>query len=493
MLNISRQLAKQLRSVFRRALQITVSHADHIVWLQSDATGLRIRAQNHHAIVEFHQPAPAAMTEAVPITMEALAACEGAKSEETITIDRRPDETVVLRWEDRSVPQTFQVDAKKVRVDPPAAFPENWSSNPPQLLNAISDAMKILSPDASRYATNCVQLRPRDGRIAATDSRQLLIQTGFEFPGEGDLLVPRTTVFGCRELDADQPIEVGVAANHCVFRTGPWTIWLPLDKQGRYPRVEDIIPTTSAAQTRVSLAAEDLAFLLDVVPRLPEETEHVGRVTLDCNGSVALLAKGDGVSSVTQVVLRNSRRDGNEVRLNTDRQYLVRAAQLGFRELEIHAAESPLVCRDDRRVYLWAPLLEMPVLTAGTDAVQIASTLKTTTSHRATRHIPPPRRSRPTPERTTRMSHNRIAATLTGSATPTVNGSAQHVAEPNEPADQSTSFATVLCEAEAVKASLRDAHGQVSRLIAALKRHRRQSKLMQSTLASLKQLQTLEV
>lgn len=90
------------------------------------------------------------------------------------------------------------------------------------------------------------------------------------------------------------------------------------------------------------------------------------------------------------------------------------------------------------------------------------------------------------------MSHNRIAATLAGSSPLPVNGSAQPVAEPNEPADQSTNFGTVLREAEAVKTSLREAHSQVSRLIAALKRHRRQSKLVQTTLASLKQLQTLD-
>lgn len=91
------------------------------------------------------------------------------------------------------------------------------------------------------------------------------------------------------------------------------------------------------------------------------------------------------------------------------------------------------------------------------------------------------------------MSHNRIAATLAGSATPPVNGSVPPAREASEPSDQSTSFGTVLREAEAVKTTLRDAHGQVSRLITALKRHRRQSRLVQSTLASLKQLQTLEV
>ena len=91
------------------------------------------------------------------------------------------------------------------------------------------------------------------------------------------------------------------------------------------------------------------------------------------------------------------------------------------------------------------------------------------------------------------MPHNRIAATLAGSAVEPTNGSTLIVTEPNVSADQSTSFISVLQEAEAVKASLREAHSRVSRLIIALKRNRRQSKLMQTTLASLKQLQSLEV
>ena len=90
------------------------------------------------------------------------------------------------------------------------------------------------------------------------------------------------------------------------------------------------------------------------------------------------------------------------------------------------------------------------------------------------------------------MPHNRIAATLAGSTPEPTNGSPLPGTEPNTAADPTTSFGTVLSEAEAVKASLREAHSRVSRLITALKRNRRQSKLMQSTLASLKQLQSLE-
>ena len=231
MLTFSRQLAKQIRAVFRRALQISTSQTDQVVWLVADDSGLRVRAQNERATAEYHLRG-AAVTEALPVTMEALAACEGTRADEIVSSELNADGMVVLRWTDRSIPHSFQFDAKKIRPDPSPTLPETWASNPPRLLNALNDAMKIVPPDATRYATNCVQLRPNGGRIAATDTHQLLIESGFTFPGNSDVLIPRTTLFGSRELPTDQSVEVGVTANHGVFRVGPWTFWLTLVNAG---------------------------------------------------------------------------------------------------------------------------------------------------------------------------------------------------------------------------------------------------------------------
>ena len=55
-----------------------------------------------------------------------------------------------------------------------------------------------------------------------------------------------------------------------------------------------------------------------------------------------------------------------------------------------------------------------------------------------------------------------------------------------------TASGPLLRDAESLKTTLREAHAKVSSLIAALKRQRRQSRLVQTTLASLKQLQTLD-
>ena len=50
----------------------------------------------------------------------------------------------------------------------------------------------------------------------------------------------------------------------------------------------------------------------------------------------------------------------------------------------------------------------------------------------------------------------------------------------------------VIEQAEAVKASLREAASKTAQLITALKRHRKQAKAVQSTLAALRQLQNIE-
>ena len=80
MLTFSRQLAKHIRAVFRRALQIAASQTDQVVWLVADDMGLRVRVQNWRATAEYHIPG-ATTAASLPLTMEALAACEGAKAE----------------------------------------------------------------------------------------------------------------------------------------------------------------------------------------------------------------------------------------------------------------------------------------------------------------------------------------------------------------------------------------------------------------------------
>ena len=71
-------------------------------------------------------------------------------------------------------------------------------------------------------ATNCIQLCP-DGTINATDGRQLLIQSGFTFPWQDAVLVPRNKVFTSPELPQDQPVAVAQSGDWAAVSAGRWT------------------------------------------------------------------------------------------------------------------------------------------------------------------------------------------------------------------------------------------------------------------------------
>jgi tetratricopeptide (TPR) repeat protein len=56
---------------------------------------------------------------------------------------------------------------------------------------ALADASQITDPESSRYALGCIQLQGTSGKMAATDGRQILLQSGFTFPWQEDLLLPQ--------------------------------------------------------------------------------------------------------------------------------------------------------------------------------------------------------------------------------------------------------------------------------------------------------------
>lgn len=491
LITISRQLVKHLRGVFRRMLPRSPSKQDQTVQFLGDRDGLRVRLQTRLGAVEYHL-AGATQAESIAVTLDALSACEGTRPGEQVALEARGSD-IVLRWEDRSVPRSIIAEAQRAGPDAPA-LPTQFAANLPRLLTALKDAMDTTEQNPRRYALHCIQLRGRDGGLIATDGGQVLQQTGFDLPWSDEALVPRSNVLASRDLPMDQPVEIGRTDNHVVLRIGPWTLWLNIEKNGRFPNTDSIIPDVATATTQLALHEGDVEYLLDVMPRLPSDDDTNDPVTLDLNGRVAMLAKAIGDSPITQVVLSNSRRTGAELRWQTNRKFLARAMRLGFREVCLHGAESPVVCRDEHRVYVWALLEADKALSPTDNMVPLISPVSTVAAIAQRHRIPAARRHHQPSERTpNRMSHNRIAATLAGTNQP-ANGTAQPRVESNDPAaDQSTSFGAVLREAESVKTSLRAAHSQVTRLIAALKRHRRQAKLTQATLASLKQLQALDV
>jgi hypothetical protein len=240
------------------------------------------------------------------------------------------------------------------------------------LLIAIREAMATTDPESGRFALGCIQFRGGKGEIAATDGRQLLIQGKLEFPWRKDVLIRTNPVFDSAAIPSTEPVQIGLAGDWLMVETGAWRVFLPVDKDGRFPVVDHHVPSTASAKAVLRLPETEAAFLAESIPRLPGRDEPFQPATLDVNGQVCVRA-ADPLQPPTELALSGATHTGKAMRLSTNRAYLARAISLGFREIYLFGPESPILCQDERRSYVWAVLEGEGAIRASKDAVRIAS------------------------------------------------------------------------------------------------------------------------
>ena len=355
MITITRRLAGQLRVVFRQALNLWSRGPAPAISFATGPDGMRARATSGDAAVEYHAGADHPV-EQIAVPFELLGDCE-ARKDDLVQLEVQKGGRVLAQWHDGSVPQMVQYDAAEP-VDA-AGFPrlpEQLAENPPGILTALRDAADTTDPDSTRYALGCIQLRGASGQLVATDGRQLLVQSGFKLPWEEDVLVPKSRIFGCRELPQDEPVRIGKTDKWFALGVGPWGIFLRLNQGGRFPDVGHHVPRVETAVARLLVSGSDAEVLAKSLLRLPGDDEYNLPVTVDLNGQVAIRGKAADQQHPTELVLLASSASGEPVRLNMNRKYLARAVRLGFSEVHVFGNKVPVLCRDDHHQYVWALL-----------------------------------------------------------------------------------------------------------------------------------------
>jgi hypothetical protein len=334
------------------------------------------------------------------------------------------------------VPQVVEYETPDAATQPAfPPLPDSFVGNAAALIGALDEAVHTTATDATRYAMHRLLLRGQSGEVAATDGKQLLVHGGFHFGWDSDVLVTAVPIFGGKELGPDQPVEVGRTDEQVVLRIGAWTFWLRIDADGRFPSLDGVVPKPQEAGSYCRIAPADATFLRTALPRLPGREDDDQPLTVDLNGQVCMRAHASGQSRTTEVVLARSECTGQTARLCLDRTHLARALRLGLVDFYVVKPTSPVLFRDDRRQYVVMPLSPKGALAPTADALRIESAVDQ-----------PPLRI-PEPERID-----------TPMATPSSNG---------------------------------HENGRAGRLLTALQRHRRQSRLVASTLQSLRQLQQI--
>jgi len=488
-ITITRSLARQLRAVFLRALRLSSRDAGPNLFLTAGPGGLRVQAQNTFAAVEHHMPGEFS-AEQVNLPFAFLADCAGTKAE-PVTLEQESSTKIIAQWSDRKIPQLVRYDVTSGDIPDFPAVPAMMAENDGSLWQALAAAMETTDPTPIRLATDCVQLRGSGGKIIATDSRQLLLQAGFSFPWEDDLLVPRTGLFTCKDLPADGPLHVGRSENWLTLQTGPWTFHLAIDKERRYPTTESHIQSAETALTHLQLAQADAEFLADALQRLPSDEDDLHHtVTIDLNGQVIVRAQGRDSKAPTELVLSRSSARGENLRFTTNRNYLARAVKLGFRELHVYGTENPVQAQGPNRVYVWAPLGEDGVIKPSRKAVRIDSADGSPQAGKEAEVTPSTRRTTTMAKSTKPQPQAAVDETASSHGSGNGNGNGNHNGAPNGNSQPDAAGSTDLIEqAEALRSTLRTATTQVGDLIAALKQQKKATRSVQTALATLRQLE----
>jgi hypothetical protein len=354
--------------------------------------------------------------------------------------------------------------------------PETMTDNPASLLAALRDACQIADPTSTRFALDYIELCGDSGTIAATDGRQVLVQRGFSFPWQGKLLVPRSTVFGYKELRPTNAIAISANDDWLSLQIGPWLYHLKLGEDLRFPVVADHLRSPNDAVARLQLSSADAQSISQSLSRLPGNDDAYRPVTLDMNGQIAIRARGEEQSQPTELQLCNSQSTGEPLRISTDRGYLDHALRLGFRELAFYGANTPVQCSDETRHYLWALLDPESAIEPSAEALRVAT--------------PEPKTSTSNLTNTKQKKTRSMSENSTDTKTTTTPKRPARAKERGQPAaDTNHDLTSLITEA---RAALREADGKLRALSAALKQHQKQFKLVRSTLSSLQQLQGIK-
>lgn len=488
MIQITRSIARQFRAVLRRSAPSGSPRSVRpALVLQAGNDGLRIRSGYADVAVELHQRG-AHSSAMLALSSAALDDFEG-KQDSNVTLIQKAPSTVEARWEDGGVPQCREYAA--IHADRLSAFPAEPRRFTPfdaSFLKAFDAAAQTASRNHVRIAFSRLQLRGESGEIIGTDGRHLLIQRGFSFPWKESILVPALGVFGISEFCNAGVVAVGKTDTHICIRVGPWKWFLQIDKASSFPRIDQVIPKRSRNGTDFHTDPQDAAFLLQALPELLGHEQENADITIDLNGNIAIRGKDEKNGSVTELVLSRSKATGPPIRLVANRQFLLNAARMGLGDFHVVKPSAPVVARDRNRIYVFVPLNEEEAIPPTKNAVYINSAgpieepQQQPSSPRRTRTMPSPQPNGPVVEQPTHPRKPKIVPS------PQPNGHANGAHDVPTRGERPVAIADLIAEAEELRTVLADAQSRVARLLSSLKMRRRDSRVMQQAVQSLKQL-----
>jgi hypothetical protein len=465
MFTTSRLQIRRLQALFRRyCLGLPPrGPAPSVVFVADPDGSLHARIDTKSLVLDWVVGPASGAFDPCPVPLDALGVIQG-REETPVSIEPIGGGRIRARWHDRGIPQSRDWEASFEPSDSIPELPGTWQIMRGTFWDTLTEASLTTSDDTTRFALDCIQLRGSRGEIIATDGRQLLIGRGWPQPWDDELLIPSSPIFASPEWSHDRPISLGRTASHVVLKSGPGTLFLPIRTEARYPDISRILAGDGPSSTELRLDPADALFLRTSLDRLPSSDRSDSPVTLDLNGRIAVRAQKDDADESTELVLARSAYSGPAIRLAMNRQYLARAASLGLTRVLATRPDAPILATDLGRTYAWQPLSADVAIGPAENTVRVeSSTCSLPVNHSTPVSIPMPDRPTQPPA-------------IAGDEPPSTN-----------------SLVALIRDAESIHTAVCDLKLRSARLTAALRRYRKRSRLMESTLSTLRQLKLQDV
>jgi hypothetical protein len=380
-----------------------------------------------------------------------LADLEGS-TDEGVKLDRRSKYRGELHWHSGTKPHKLPVELLMPgRQDEVPTLPPLTTVSA-KLLSSLHECGRSAARDNGRLALSRIQVQGKAGRVIGTDGKVALLCRGFKFEFPDSILVPALPVFGSKPLGRVTEVKIGKTASHLVVVAEPWSVWLPLASECRYPDVADVIP--KRPPTTVMFDEHEVVELLKVLPTLPGNDEDCRPVTVDANTSVTIRARGSATPQPKELSLTRSSATGEPACAAVDRRWLARGLSLGCLALKL-TPDKPVVLEGNDFTFVAAPLDSALIVEAeiGTE--------------KSTREMVPTTTIGPIePERNKPMDPAKM------------NGHTPARGDPEDP----------LFAAEELRDALAVATKKAERLVSALKVGKKEKRVLASVFAGLKQL-----
>lgn len=355
MLTIARSVLHHFRNVCRRAgIRKSRRSGTQTVHLAGTTAGYRLQIRSRDLAIEFSSDDPGPET-ALRLPLDALDACAG-RDDARVTFEVESIDRVAIRWLDQGVPRSSEYAQPPVAHDAFPTSPTVFVTSDTDLWRALGDAVECTDAESSRFALGCLNLCGGSDRLEATDGRRALVQAGHRFGWEENLLVPANKLLGCAEIDTGAPIEIGRTDDWVALRVGRWLIQLRIQKEARFPKIDQVVPNPEFARSRLELSSGDARFLQTTLSRMPCDDAAHKPVTLDLNGRVLVRSRELSSACPVEVELRSSKLEGEAIVVSSDRRYLEHALRLGFHQVHFCGPSSPALAVDERRQFVWAVL-----------------------------------------------------------------------------------------------------------------------------------------